>query len=151
MNPFLHSTVAEPQSDAMASWRAPCRVAPASGPGRRRVRLASTAGALALGAGLGLASLAAHAVDVNTASLAELEGLRGVGPKTARIILEERQRAGRFESLEDLSDRVRGIGPKRVQALQAAGLTVEAAKPSAAAAAAKSSAAKPAPRPAAQR
>jgi len=129
MNPFLHSTVAAPVSGAGRSWRAPCRVARIAGPRPRRAGLVRAAGVLALGAGLGLASLSAHAVDVNTATQAELEGIRGVGPKTARIILDERQRAGRFESMEDLSDRVRGIGPKRVQALQAAGLKIEAAKP----------------------
>jgi competence protein ComEA len=33
-------------------------------------------------------------------------------------------RAGHFESLEDLSDRVRGIGVKKLQAMQAGGLRV---------------------------
>jgi competence protein ComEA len=75
--------------------------------------------------GLSLAMAAtAHALDVNTASAQQLEALRGVGPKTAQIIVQERLRGGQFESIEDLSDRVRGIGPKKAQALQAAGLTV---------------------------
>ena len=54
----------------------------------------------------------------------QLKDLRGVGPRTAQMIVQERNRAGPFESLEDLSDRVRGIGPKRLQTLQAAGLRV---------------------------
>src|SRR5690606_37181642 len=120
-------TLALPAPLAGRSWRGACRERPVAGPRRRRTALARAASMLALGAGLGLASFAAYAVDVNTASQAELESIRGVGPKTARIILEERGRAGRFESMEDLSDRVSGIGPKRAQALQAAGLKVEAA------------------------
>ena len=82
----------------------------------------TVARAVAVG-GLSLAMGQAHALDVNTASAQQLEALRGVGPKTAQIIVQERQRGGRFESIEDLSDRVRGIGPKKAQALQAAGLT----------------------------
>jgi len=130
MNPFLHSTVAQSAPNSRRPWRARVPAVPVGGRGRRRAGLARAAGLLALSAGLGLAPLGpAGAVDVNTASQAELEAVRGVGPKMARVILEERQRAGRFVSLEDLSDRVRGIGPKRAQALQAAGLTVEAARP----------------------
>ncbi|WP_262344223.1 ComEA family DNA-binding protein, partial [Bordetella pertussis] len=56
---------------------------------------------------------------------------RGVGPRTARVIIEERQRGGRFLSLEDLSERVSGIGHKKMQSLQAAGLTAGPAAPAA--------------------
>lgn len=84
----------------------------------------TVARAMAAG-GLSLAVAAtAHALDVNTASAQQLEALRGVGPKTAQIIVQERLRGGQFESIEDLSDRVRGIGPKKAQALRAAGLRV---------------------------
>lgn len=80
-------------------------------------------------AAAGMASLAwagaAGAVDLNTATLDQLRGIRGIGPKTAQIILDERARGGRFQSFDDLSDRVRGIGPRRAQALQAAGLTID--------------------------
>lgn len=117
MNPFLNDTIARP---------APCADFPAA-PSVRRTRrrfMAGTARRLAAG-GLALAmASSAYALDVNSASAEQLEALRGVGPKTARIIVQERQRGGRFESIMDLSDRVRGIGPKRAQALQAAGLTV---------------------------
>ena len=78
---------------------------------------------VALAAGLGMAGSAA-ALDLNTATAEQLDTLRGIGPKTAQLIVQERQRGGPFDSLEDLSDRVRGLGPKRVQTLQAAGLTV---------------------------
>lgn len=65
-----------------------------------------------------------EAIDLNRASSQELQQLKGIGPKTAERIIEERSRAGPYSSLQDLSDRVKGIGPKRLQGLQAAGLRV---------------------------
>lgn len=83
----------------------------------------------------------ARAVDLNKASAQELQAVSGIGPKTASMIVDERTRGGNFTSLSDLSDRVRGIGPKKAVALQAAGLKVgdtptggNAASPSATAA-----------------
>jgi competence protein ComEA len=55
-------------------------------------------------------------VDVNRASAAELQKLPGIGPTTAQHIIEERQK-GRFKSVDDLR-RVRGIGPKKLEALR---------------------------------
>ncbi|ANN80334.1 hypothetical protein BAU07_08335 [Bordetella flabilis] len=71
-----------------------------------------------------------RALDVNSATIEQLRAVRGVGPKTAETIVKERERGGRFESMEDLSDRVRGIGSRRAQALEAAGLRVESGAPS---------------------
>ncbi|KXJ67440.1 DNA-binding protein [Achromobacter xylosoxidans] len=152
MNPFVHSTVA--RHLPLAPWR---RARPAAMPacpraGQRALRQAL--GALLLSAGLGVAAPPAQAVDINQASAAQLEGLRGIGPRTADIIVRERERGGRFESLDDLTERVRGIGQKKAQALQAAGLTIgasgaapksaAAAAPAARAAPGKAAAAKPA-------
>lgn len=53
-------------------------------------------------------------VNVNEASLAELDSLPGVGPKTAERIV-----AGRPFAAHDDLVRVRGIGPKRLAALRA--------------------------------
>ena len=75
-------------------------------------------------AGMALAAATASAVDVNNATAQQLESVSGIGPSTARTIVQERERAGAFESLDDLAERVRGIGPKKAKALQAAGLTV---------------------------
>ena len=48
-------------------------------------------------------------VDVNTAGLAELETLDGIGPVLAQRIIDYRQANGPFETPEDLLD-VSGIG-----------------------------------------
>src|SRR3546814_5075473 len=68
----------------------------------------------------------ALAIDVNAATPEQLREIRGIGPKMAQVIIEERARGGRYESLDDLSDRVKGIGPKKAAAMQASGLTVGA-------------------------
>lgn len=73
---------------------------------------------------LALGVSAAWAVNVNSAGAQELETITGIGPKTAQTIVEERNRGGSFESFEDLSERVKGIGPKKAKSLQAAGLVV---------------------------
>jgi len=99
----------------------------------RLLRAASLAALLAV-------APSAFAVDVNTASQEQLLTVRGIGPKTAQIILEERNRGGHFQSLDDLSDRVKGIGPKKAAAMQAAGLTVEGPAPASAASAPEASA-----------
>ena len=54
-------------------------------------------------------------VDLNTASLEELDTLPGIGPKTAQAIVEYRETHGTFVSPEDLLQ-VRGIGPKKLAA-----------------------------------
>ncbi|MGH8972188.1 MAG: helix-hairpin-helix domain-containing protein [Acidimicrobiia bacterium] len=56
-------------------------------------------------------------VDLNTAGMAELETLPGVGPATARRILEERTRRGGFRSVRDLLG-VPGIGDRRFAELR---------------------------------
>ena len=71
---------------------------------------------------LGL-SLSSAAVDVNTASEADLDGIRGIGPSMSRKILEERQK-GDFKDWTDLMKRVKGIQPKAASRLSESGLTV---------------------------
>lgn len=66
-----------------------------------------------------------EAVNVNQATVQQLQQVKGIGPKTAERIIEERERAGPYRSLQDLSDRIKGIGPKRLLGLKEAGLSLE--------------------------
>lgn len=73
--------------------------------------------ALLLAASLAISSLAAMAatVNINTADAKALEtALVGVGPKSAKAIVDYRTKNGAFKSVEDL-EKVKGIGPKLVE------------------------------------
>jgi competence protein ComEA len=50
-------------------------------------------------------------VNLNTASATDLEGLPGIGAKTAARIVEYRQKNGPFKKIEELMN-VRGVGEK---------------------------------------
>jgi len=50
-------------------------------------------------------------VNLNTATVSELQGLPGIGPATAARILEYRQKNGPFKKIEELMN-VRGVGEK---------------------------------------
>jgi len=56
--------------------------------------------------------------SLNAASAAELERVPGLGPARARAIAVERASGGEFASLEALSARVPGIGPKTVDRIR---------------------------------
>ncbi|MCO4891807.1 helix-hairpin-helix domain-containing protein [Cupriavidus sp. WGtm5] len=106
----------------------------------RRFSLISLAATVCLLAG----GTARAAVDVNTADEAALTSVKGVGPATARHIVEERNKRGPYKDAADLAERVSGIGSKSVAKLQDAGLTI-AGKGSAAATPSAAPAATPAP------
>lgn len=53
------------------------------------------------------------AVDLNSASQAELETVKGIGPAKAKAIVEYRKKNGNFKSADDL-DKVPGFGKKTV-------------------------------------
>lgn len=57
------------------------------------------------------------AVDLNTATLEDLDRLPGIGPAKAGAILETRRRLGGFQSIEQLTE-VHGIGPATVEKLR---------------------------------
>ncbi len=50
-------------------------------------------------------------VNLNTATVAQLETLPGVGPALAARIIEHRQKSGGFKKIEELMN-VKGIGEK---------------------------------------
>ncbi len=68
------------------------------------------AGAVAGGTTGAAGTSAAGVVNLNTATLADLDGLPGVGPVLAERILAWREEHGRFSSVEELQE-VPGIGP----------------------------------------
>lgn len=61
---------------------------------------------------------AGEAVNLNTATVQELDALPGVGPVTATAIVAWRQANGKFTSVDQLAD-VEGIGPARLEKLRA--------------------------------
>lgn len=60
---------------------------------------------------LGLSFNAIAAVNINTATQAELETLNGIGPTKAKAIVEYRKKQGGFKSIDELEN-VDGIGSK---------------------------------------
>jgi competence protein ComEA len=70
-----------------------------------------------------VSAVAMAAVDVNTATEADLDSIKGIGPGTSTKIMEQRKNA-KFKDWEDLIQRVSGIGEKRAAKLSAEGLTV---------------------------
>jgi competence protein ComEA len=63
------------------------------------------------------------AVDVNQATEAELDGIKGVGPATSRLIVAERSKS-QFKSWEDFRGRIKGVGSKTAAKFSAQGMTV---------------------------
>jgi competence protein ComEA len=79
------------------------------------------------------AAVAMAAVDVNKATEAELDSVKGIGPSTSKLIMSERKK-GEFKDWPDLIKRIKGIGDDRAAKLSAEGLTVNGATFKAAAA-----------------
>lgn len=66
----------------------------------------------------------ASAIEINTASEAELDSVKGLGPSQTARILQARAN-GPFRDWADLMARVRGIRPASASKLSAQGLTVQ--------------------------
>ena len=78
-----------------------------------------TAGTAAVGAVGGTSATAVPGiVDLNSASLSDLDSLPGVGPSTAQAIIDYRVANGPYASVDDLLN-VRGIGPSKLAAMRA--------------------------------
>jgi competence protein ComEA len=67
------------------------------------------------------------AVDLNQATQAELESVKGIGPSKAKAIIAHRDKNGPYKSVEDLAN-VKGFGTASVNKLKGE-LTVAAGKP----------------------
>lgn len=66
------------------------------------------------------------AVDVNKATAAELDSVKGIGPSISSKILDERKK-GNFKDWTDFVERVKGIGEGNAAKFSNEGLTVNGA------------------------
>ena len=66
------------------------------------------------------------AVDVNKATAAELDGIKGIGPAISTKIVDERKKS-QFKDWNDFITRVKGIGPGNAVKFSDQGMTVDAA------------------------
>ena len=62
-------------------------------------------------------SASAGPLDLNTATLEQLDALTGVGPATAKAIIDRRTQLGRFRSVDDLLT-VKGIGSSKLDSIR---------------------------------
>jgi competence protein ComEA len=83
-----------------------------------------------------LAASAFASVDLNRASQAELETVKGIGPAVSTRILGERKN-GSFKSWDDFVARVKGVGEGSAATFSQGGLTVDGKAYATASAAAK--------------
>jgi competence protein ComEA len=79
--------------------------------------------AIAMFATMLYAAASFAAVDVNKATAAELDSVKGIGPAISAKILDERKK-GNFKDWNDFVSRVSGIGEKSAANLSTNGLTV---------------------------
>jgi len=88
---------------------------------------------LLAGLALALASVTCLATDINKASQAELESIKGIGPAMSGRILEERKK-GPFRDWADVMERVKGIKQASATRFSSGGWTTTrtTSKPSAA-------------------
>ena len=63
------------------------------------------------------------AVDVNKASAADLDGIKGIGPGISTKILDERKK-GNFKDWNDFIERVKGVGEGNAAKFSAEGMTI---------------------------
>ena len=68
-------------------------------------------------------AMAFAAVDVNTATSAELDSIKGIGPVKSALIMSERKKAP-FKDWNDFVTRVKGVGTDSAVKFSAAGMTV---------------------------
>lgn len=73
-----------------------------------------------------LAFAAFASVEVNQATEAELDGIKGLGPASTARILQARSQ-GEFKNWADLMARVKGIKPTKATQISEGGLTVNGA------------------------
>jgi len=73
-----------------------------------------------------VAAASTEIINLNTATAAQLTSLPGIGPKTADLIIQYRQKNGPFKKIEEIMN-VRGVGEKSFLKLKSR-LSVTASK-----------------------
>ena len=71
-------------------------------------------------------AMAFAAVDVNTATTAELDGIKGIGPVKSALIVSERKKAP-FKDWNDFVTRVKGVGTDSAAKFSEQGMTINGA------------------------
>ena len=66
-------------------------------------------------------------LNVNTATMAQLEGLKGIGPELAERIMDYKKKNGNFKNIQDLTN-VKGIGEKKLAMLKDSIMVTKSAK-----------------------
>lgn len=64
-----------------------------------------------------LPALAGDRVNINTATVEELQAVKGIGPKTADAIVAYRSEHGTFKSVAELEN-VKGVGEKSLKKIE---------------------------------
>ena len=59
----------------------------------------------------------AHPIDLNTATAEQLQQVPGIGPSTARAIVNFRQKSGPFRKIEDLLA-IKGVSKARLEKMR---------------------------------
>lgn len=76
---------------------------------------------------LGFVSLTwAQQIDLNKATEAQLDGLKGIGPVLTKQVISERAKAP-FKDWNDVTTRVKGIGVQKASSLSQQGVRVQGA------------------------
>ena len=83
------------------------------------------------------------AVNLNTATVEQLEALNGIGPSKAQAIIDYRKKNGNFKTVDELNN-VPGIGDKTLAKLKPE-ITVSGTAPAASGTSAKPTQVTPAP------
>jgi len=79
--------------------------------------LAAVLGSLCFSTVFAQKALPTQPININTATIAQLETLPGIGPNTANAIVNFRNRSGPFRRLEDLLA-IKGISKSKLEKLR---------------------------------